>query len=211
MVDFDPIDDAIQRGRGLAAIAVGALHDLHRPKGPNLPLQGSTTIMRMPALFMPSSNRMLAYGHPLFEGTFDASYTQPGDYLVGLQYTWFVASQAPLLPVLCVKATRTVNVARSGVTTGVGLSGYGGLQRDAMQPVLNGWPASRVSHGTGLDRADLPADASLGGWSVLLPVLPNITLRTSDLVTDDLGRAGVVSSVELSDYGWRLLVRQAAT
>ena len=211
MVDFDPIDDAIQRGRGLAAIAVGTLHDLHRPGGAELPLQGGTAIMRMPALFMPSSNRALAYGHPLFEATFDASYTRPGDYLVGPQYTWFVASQAPLLPVLCVKATRTVNIARTGMTNGVGLGAYGGLQRSAMQPVLRGWPVSMVAHGTGLDRADLPADASLGGWSLLLPVLPAITLRTGDLVTDDLGRAGVVVSVELSDYGWRLLVRQAAT
>ncbi len=209
-MDFDRIDDAIQRGRGLAAIAIGTLHDLHRPRGPNGPLQEATAIMRMPALFMPSSNRMLAYGHPLFEAAFDAAYTQPGDYLVGPQFTWFVASQAPLLPVLCVKATRVVTVARSGGAAGVGLGAYGGLRRDTLLPVLTAWPASMVAHGSGIDRADLPGDASLGGWSVLLPALANITLRTGDLMTDDMGRAGVVSSVELSDYGWRLGVRQAA-
>ncbi len=211
MVDYDRIDDAIQRGRGLAAIAVGELHDLHRPTRPTGPVQGATAIMRMPALFMPASARMLAYGHPLFEAAFDAAYTQPGDYLVGRQFTWFVASQAPLLPLLCVKATRVVCVSRPGVSSGVGLATYGGIRRDTLQPVLSGWPASMVAHGLGLDRADLPADASLGGWSVLLPVLPGIVLRTGDLVADDLGRAGVVASVELSDYGWRLAVRQAAT
>ncbi len=210
-MDYDRIDDIIQRGRGRAAIAMGALHDLHRPIGPATPLQGSTAIMRMPALFMPTSTRMLAYGHPLFEAAFDAAYTQPGDYLVGPQYTWFVASQAPLLPVLCVKAIRVVSVARTTVTGAVGLAPYGGVRRDALLPVLTGWPASMVAHGQGLDRADLPADATLGGWSVLLPVLPSITLRTGDLVTDDLGRIGVISSAELSDYGWRLVVRQAAT
>ena len=210
-MDYDRIDDIIQRGRGLAAIAVGAMHDLHRPNGTASPLQGATAIMRMPALFMPSSSRMLAYGHPLFEAAFDASYTQPGDYLVGPQFSWFVASQAPLLPVLCVKVLRTVNVSRAIATPAVGLGAYGGLRRDWLQPVLSDWPVSMVAHGSGLDRADLPADASLGGWSVLFPVLPSVVLRTGDLVGDDLGRSGVVSSVELSDYGWRVLVRQAAT
>ncbi len=102
-------------------------------------------------------------------------------------------------------------MSRAGVTSGVGLGAYGGLRRSAVVPVLSGWPTSMVALGSGIDRADLPADASVGGWSVLLPALPNVTLRTGDLVTDDLGRAGVVASVELSDYGWRLLVRQAAT
>lgn len=211
-MDYDRIDDIIQRGRGRAAIAVGALHDLHRPTGPSAPVCGATAIMRMPALFMPTSKRMLAYGHPLFEAAFDAAYTRPGDYLSGPQFTWFVASQAPLLPVLCVKAVRVVNVARAGVATAVGLAAYGGVRRDTLAPVLTGWPASMVARGDGIDRADLPADASLAGWSVLLPVLPaSILLRTGDLVTDDLGRTGVVSSAELSDYGWRLIVRQAAT
>jgi hypothetical protein len=211
-MDFDRIDDMIQRGRGRAAIAVGEWHDLHRPKTPVSPLQGGSTIMRMQALFTPSEGRAASYGHPLFEGAFDAAYTQPGDYLVGPTYTWFIASQAPLLPVVCVKATRTVNVGRPGVTDGVGLGTYGGLQRQLATPVLQNWPASVVSHGFGMDRVDLPGDAKLGGWIVLLPVLPcNVMLRTGDLVTDDLGRAGVVSWAELSDLGWRLFVRQAAT
>ncbi len=211
-MNFDRIDDMIQRGRGLAAIAIGEWHDLHRPKGHASPLQGGTTIMRMPALFTPSEGRAASYGHPLFEATVDAAYTQPGDYLVGPTYTWFVASQPPLLPVVCVKATRTVSVSRAGAMDGVGLGGYGGLQRQLATPLLTNWPASLVSHGFGMDRVDLPGDAKLGGWIVLLPILPcSIVLRTGDLVTDDLGRAGVVSWAELSDLGWRLFVRQAAT
>lgn len=210
-MDYDRIDDIIQRGRGRAAIAAGALHDLHRPTAPWAPVCGATAIMRMPALFLPTSTRMLNYGHPLFEATLDAAYTRPGDYLVGPQFTWFVASQAPLLPVLCVKAVRVVCIARLVAASAVGLASYGGVQRGSVAPLLTGWPASMVAHGEGIDRADLPADAALGGWSVLLPALPSVLLRTGDLVTDDLGRTGVVSSAELSDYGWRLIVRQAAT
>jgi len=210
-MDYDRIDDLIQAGRGRAAIAIGDWHDLHRPTDAVAPLQGATTIMRMPAFFTPSEARGVAYGHPLFEGVLDASYTQAGDYLVGPTYTWFVASQQQFLPVLCIKATRMLSVQRVVPAQGVGLGCYGGLQRAQALPVLTGWPASVVSHGFGMDRVNLPADAQLGGWSVLLPVLPGIVLRTGDLVTDDLGRAGVVSWAELSDLGWRLFVRQAAT
>ena len=210
-MDFDPIDDVIQRGRGIAAFRVGQMHTLHRPRNAGQPLAGATAIMAMPALFTPSVGRSASYGHPLYEGVFDASYTAAGDFLVGKALTWFVANQSPLLPVLCVKTTRVVDVRRMQAPAGIGLSGYGGLQRSGAQTVLSGWPASVVAHGLGLDRADLPADPPLGGWSVLLPVLPGVTLRSGDLITDDIGRAGVVSAAELSDLGWRLLVRQAAT
>jgi hypothetical protein len=210
-MDYDRFDDLIQAGRGRAAIAVGDWHDLHRPRDPFRPLRGGTTRMRMQAFFTPSEARGLGYGHPLYEGVLDASYTQPGDYLVGPLYTWFVASQQQFLPVLCVKATRTVTVQRMQPRPPAGLGAYGGLQRDAAVPVLTAWPASMVSHGFGMDRVNLPGDAQLGGWSVLLPPLPGIMLRTGDLLTDDLGRAGVVSWAELSDLGWRLFVRQAAS
>ena len=36
-------------------------------------------------------------------------------------------------------------------------------------------------------------------------------LRLADLMTDDLGRNSIVSGAELTDLGWRLSVKQAAT
>jgi hypothetical protein len=212
MPDYDRIDDMVQRGRGLAAFRVGALHTLFRPRTPLSPTGSGNAIMTMPALFTPSAGRSALFGHPLYEGVVDAAYTRPGDYLVGPQLTWFVANQSPLLPVLCVKATRVIGVSRVPVTGAAGLAGYGGLQRASAVTVLAGWPASVVAHGYGLDRADLPADVPLEGWSILLPPLPaNVILRSGDLVTDDLGRAGIVSSAESSDLGWRLFARQTAT
>jgi len=70
---------------------------------------------------------------------------------------------------------------------------------------------SLLAGGSGLDRAGLPGDAGSSGWSVLLPASGRALIRTGDLLTDDLGRAGVVASAELSELGWRLDVRQAAT
>lgn len=212
MVDYDHIEDLVQQGRGLAAFRVGAMHTLFRPRTPLSPTATCNAIMSMPALFMPSSGRSALFGHPLYEGVIDAAYTRPGDYLVGPQLTWFVANQSSLLPVLCVKATRLVDVVRVPTTSGAGLAGYGGLQRAAAVTILAGWPASVVAHGYGLDRTGLPSDTPLEGWSILLPPLPaTVILRTGDIVSDDLGRVAVVSSAEASDLGWRLFARQTST
>ncbi len=211
-MDDDRIDDLIQRGRGIAAWRVGALHTLHRPRTPLGPLASGTATMSLPALFAPSSGRAALFGHPLFEATVDAAYTQPGDYLVGPRLTWFIADQSPLLPVLCVRANRLLDILRPPNNQMVGLAAYGGLRRDTASIVLSGWPASVLTHGYGLDRAELPADAPLGGWSVLLPRLPGaVAPRTGDLLTDDFARSAVVSAAEPTEMGWRLSVRQTAT
>ncbi len=62
-----------------------------------------------------------------------------------------------------------------------------------------------------MDAAGLPADASPGAWSVLLPAINGVVFRAGDLMTDDLNRKGVVATAELTELGWRMLVRQATT
>jgi hypothetical protein len=59
--------------------------------------------------------------------------------------------------------------------------------------------------------AALPGDTMASYWNVLLPAFPGIILRTGDLMSDDLGRNGVIATTELSELGWRLAVRQATT
>jgi hypothetical protein len=59
--------------------------------------------------------------------------------------------------------------------------------------------------------ADLPNDTSVPYWTVLLPVIPDVILLPSDLMTDDLGRSAVVAAAELTDLGWRVTVKQATT
>ncbi len=205
------VENAIQRGNAIAARSIGRAAMLHRPRGAGSPLRSSIPSMPMLAHFAPSGARTATYGHPLYDGIFDAGRTRPGDYLVADAGTWFIASQGPLQPALCVLAQRVVSFARAQIGGAVGLATYGGLRRANAAPLLTQWPASVISARGGVDRAGLPGDLNLAGWSVLLPAVARIQLRASDLMTDDLGRAGVVTSAELSELGWRLLVRQAAT
>jgi hypothetical protein len=151
---------------------------------------------------------------------FDSAYTRPGDYIVRKESapgaadggTWFIAAQQPLLPVLCVCAPRVVSFVRPSTTTTSGVGSYGGFARDDANCLLTGFPASVLNASmAGLDPTALPADVIPESWEVLLPARPGVVLRTGDLMSDDLGRNGVVAAAELSDLGWRLLVKQTTT
>jgi len=105
-----------------------------------------------------------------------------------------------------------VNFVRPATTTTSGVGSYGGFARDDANCLLTGFPASVLNASmAGLDPTALPADVTPESWEVLLPARPGVVLRTGDLMSDDLGRNGVVAAAELSDLGWRLLVKQTTT
>ncbi len=205
------IDDIVRRANGSAARMVGQPFVLHRPQGSISPVRSGTARMRMPALFVPQKAGLPSHGHPAFEAIVDSAYTHVGDYLVGAAATYLVVSKRPLEPLICVRTTRTLSFSRLVSQPAGGAGTYGGFARTSTDRVLTNWPASVIEAGTSAVRAGLPTDLLVGGWSVLLALTSPIVLQTGDLMTDDLGRAGVVAAAELSEHGWRLLVRQAAT
>lgn len=166
--------------------------------------------------------RPAGYGQASWWGLFDSAYTRPGDYLLRDESVpgaadggvWFIAQQQPLLPVLCVRAARIVGFVRPAPleTTDAAVGSYGGFTFAAATALLADYPASVMNaYGGGLDPTDLPGDAPPRSWEVLLPAVPGLLLLNGDLMTDDLGRTGVVASAELTDLGWRALVKQTTT
>jgi hypothetical protein len=219
------IEDSIRRGLGRAAAAAGAWCDAYRPHSAHTPLASGNRFLRLPAIFSPASgfSQPVGYGVASWTGLFDAATTRPGDILVrpppaheaggaaegGI---WFIAAQQPLLPVLCVRATRMVSFHRPAPPSALGLNPYGGVLRGTALPLATDWPASVLNGGGGgLDLGELPADAAPAAWAVLLPPSLHVALRATDLMADDLGRAGVVAAAERTDLGWRLQVRQTTT
>jgi hypothetical protein len=214
---MDPtlLQDRISRGLGAAARAIGRLTDAYRPSAADDPLARTNRFLRLPAAFSAPDNRFArpnAFGAALWHGVFDAAYTRVGDYLVQGEDVWFVAAQQKLLPVLCVQANRTISLARPAAPAAPGANAYGGVTLSAATPLMGNWPASVLgAGGSGRPEADLPSDASVPYWTVLLPAWPGVTLRTGDLVTDDLARTAVVAAAELTPLGWRLSAKQATT
>jgi hypothetical protein len=210
------IQDRIQWGMNVAARAAGASVDAYRPSDVANPLDPNNRYLRLHALFTGMMGKFLrpdGYGAALVHGIFDAAYTQPGDYLVQeAGSTWFIASQEPLLPVLCVRTSRTVSFARAVAPATTGVNSYGGVTATTTMPLLTNWPASVMgAAGGGQPEAALPSDSTVPYWTVLLPALLGVVLLPADLMTDDLGRSAVVSAAEVTSLGWRLTVKQAVT
>lgn len=217
------ISDLVQKGLGRAGRALGPMCEAYRPASATDPLSLANLFLRLPAAFAPHGGKFHApqsYGQAVWDGLFDCAYTRPGDYIVRRESEagaadggiWFVAAQQKLLPPLCVRASRVVTFSRAPAAQSAGVSGYGGVESLTRTVLLSGWPASVLDAGSGGKyQADLPTDTSLGEWSVLLPVLPSVVLKAGDFMADDLGRSGVVGAAELSELGWRLNVKQAAT
>lgn len=200
---------------GVSARHLGQFADAFRPSGTSQPLAKENRFLRLPAVFIsPTGKEQKAntYGEPLCYGVFDASYTRPGDYLVGGSRTFFVASQDPLMPVLCVRTNSTVSIARPTMQTGAAGNSYGGYTAGRSTILIDKWPASVLGdHGSGTSAAGLPTDQSLPTCTVLIPAIPGLILAPGDILTDELGRIAVVAASELSNLGWRMTARIATT
>ena len=205
------LQDIISRGLGSAARHVGAPCDAFRTTCAINPLAPENRYLRLTAAFTQdnlSFRSAVGYGRATWSGIFDSAYTRAGDYLTGVAGTFFIAAQQPLLPTLCVLATRTISITRPAAPEVAGVNAYGGLVAATATPVITAWPASILFAGSG-SPGDLPGDASTPTWTILLPKTP-VPLCSADLVGDDRGLCYVIASAELTPLGWRILAKQAA-
>jgi hypothetical protein len=214
-MDSARLEDRIRWGLNVAARATGTTTSAYRPRGAENPLAAQNRFLRLPAAFSGLDGRFArpnGYGNALWYGIFDAAYTCTGDYLVQHDATWFIAAQHKLLPVLCVQTNRLISFTRPAAQTSTGVNTYGGVTAANVTPLMTNWPASVLSASReGRPLANLPNDTSVSLWTVMVPACLGIVLQTGDLMSDDLGRNGVVATTELTDLGWRLSIRQATT
>jgi hypothetical protein len=209
------LQDRLHWGLGLCARHVGLSADAFRPGGPFNPLDKQNRFLRLPAMFVSakgSKGQTNVYGEALWHGIFDASYTRAGDYLVLETGTFFVASQEPLLPILCVKTDRIISIVRPNMQTSTAGNSYGGYTSGASVTLIEGWPASVLGETrSGASTTDLPTDQGVPHWNILLPAVGRVMLSPGDFVIDDLDRTAVITGCELTNLGWRISAKMATT
>jgi hypothetical protein len=214
-VNSRKIQDRLYFGLGLSARFVGQSTDAFRPAGPDNPLDQKNRFLRLPALLLSANgkdNHANGYGEVLWHGIFDASYTRPGDYLVTLDATFFVASQDPMVPVLCVRTNRTISIVRPNMQTNTGGNTYGGYTSGGVKGLIDRWPASVLDAGrSSSSSANLPSDIAVSRWIVLIPSPAGVVFSPGDLITDDLGRTATIVGSELTYLGWRIGAKMATT
>ena len=206
--------DQVWRGLGTAARMTGEVTDAYRPTDSGDPLRPANRFLRLPTLITRphlGSARAGGHGEVFWEGTFDAAYTRPGDYLARPDGAiWFVAVQSPMQTPLCVRALRRLNFSRPSGSIGTGMTSYGGVLHDVTTELLTNWPAAMAPVGSG-GQIELATTTPLQQpkWSVLLPPHEWLCLLPGDKMNDDLGRSGVVEAAEYTEQGWRLMVRES--
>jgi hypothetical protein len=210
-MDSRRLQDRLYFGLGQSARHIGQIADAFRPDGPFDPLKKQNRFLRLHAAFVPAKggiNTADTYGQPLWHGIFDASYIRAGDYLVLGDQTYFIASQAPLLPVLCVAANRTISIARPTLQTSTGSNTYGGFTANGAAPLMDLWPASVLSgNRAGSMDIGLPTDQAAPYQSILVPAPADVMLMPDDRISDDIGRSAVVLNAELTSLGWQIAAK----
>ena len=214
-LDLAHLQDRISWGLNIASRKIGATADAYRPRGSHDPLAKSNRFLRLNVAFSPVSggfSHSNRYGNAIWDATLDSAYIQLGDYLVISDAIWFIADKQPLLPVLCVRANRTVSFSHPASAVATGSSSYGGVIGSTSILLMNNWPASVLgAGGQGAPEAALPSNGTVPYWTVLVPAPAHVIISPSDIMSDDLGRNAVVEASELSSMGWRLNVKQAMT
>lgn len=209
------LQDRLYLGLGRSARYVGRSANAYRPKSPFNPLDPTNRFLRLPATFVSAKgneNRTIGYGEALCHGIFDGSYTRVGDYLVMPTGIFFVASQDPLLPILCVRTNRTISVSRPNMQSATAANAYGGYTSGQSSILMTDWPVSVLGENrSSASETKLPSDQAIPYWAILLPAQAGITLSPGDIVTDDLGRTAVIAGSELTDLGWRISAKMATT
>ncbi len=198
-----------------AAQRIGLNTDQYRATSASNPTAPANKLRTLPASFNAEDmayGKPADYGRATWYGVLDGRLTQPGDYLIAPNGTFFIAAQQPDLPILCVLCTHVVDIRRPQIQTGVGALPYGG-DTDATETLLMGqWPCSILAKGSGAPgEGKLPADVNSAQWEVLLPAYSGVTLRFGDVLLDNMNRRLVIGVAELTALGWRLNAQQAET
>src|SRR5690242_8986046 len=114
-MQFDRLQDRQYRALGKAARHTGRWADAYRPKGAMTPLAPENRYLRLPVAFepMPGGSSGDSLEQIFWRGIFDGHYTKAGDYIQLDGRPYFISSQEPLQPIICVRTNRVVSVSRS--------------------------------------------------------------------------------------------------
>jgi hypothetical protein len=207
------LNTLVYKGYAKAATKIGTPYQHYRPLSATNPLASGNRLADMPVSLNandPQYSRPNMYGKATWYAVADGSQLQVGDYIVGIEGTLFVAALQQLLPIYMVDCNRTISILRPQIGLSVGALPYSGDTQGNEVMLMQSWPASVLQGSKGeKNETNLPGDVKTPWWAVLVPYFPGVTLQTSDVIVDDLGRRMIISGAELTDLGWRMTCMQA--
>lgn len=216
-MDGAAIQAKVYAGYAKSAQYVGLPFQQFRPAGPSNPTAGSplATLNASFSVAQSSFNfgKGVGFKDIIFNSLIDGRLIEVGDYLVGAEDTYFVASMQPLLPIISVRCNRVLNVKTPGPSQTFGAnSAYSGTDGSNELIVMTAFPGSVMFDARGrATEVGLPTDLPSPFYQILLPAIEGVDVRSSCFVTDDLGRRYTIAAAERSSLGWRISAQQAVT
>jgi hypothetical protein len=144
----------------------------------------------------------------------DTTDVLPGDILVGAD-VYFVTRYEPIRPCQVVLTDTLMDILEpaAAATPGViqpGVVSQQGRTSTNTPVIATGWPAAKRAGGRSeIDATKLPSDARATSWTVLLPLIPGITITRQTLLRDETGIEYTVSAANLSQFGYELIAVEA--
>lgn len=218
-MDQAGIQQKVARGFATAARFLGSTYVQIRPTTPDAPLT-QPSLQTLLANFDRAATFAFQapsdWGKPARYGLLDTSDVEVGDYFVAQPEpgaVLFVAAFEPFQPPLCILCNRVLTISRPGADVTAGYTPtFGGRTTGTDTVLAIGWPASLLIKNKGEgDPARLPGDVKAASFEVLLPLVPGVTLKPTDRLTDETGTVYVIAAVEISSYGNRLLAGVSTT
>lgn len=221
-MDVTALQAKVYAGYAKAAERLGYAYAVYRPSGPDSPMDpGNVIVPALNATFTSASTQDFNFNRsndrevPDYHCMADMTGLAAGDIFVNDDWgIYFLIALDPLLPPRAIRSTQLVSVTRPAAQAGFGAQPYGGSVPATEVPVMSGgWPAAVLTvkaRGEGSE-VNLPGDVRTPGYTIYMPYLPGTLIRSSDIITDELGRRFIISSAELTDQGWNMVTRQAET
>lgn len=202
------VQQRIYAGYAKAAARVGQPYALYRASSPISPVEPGNLIGTVDCLFAAEKSFQVPSKFKIPTRYLYADGTQLAqrDILVGPYGTFFVGDMQPSLPMQAVWCNDVISVGRPV---------YQGELQLVENPIAIAVPAFRqlkkldqkpVSGAYGASTAATP----IGEWFVHVPIEWTL-LKQNDIVTDQTGRRYTLSTIDPTEIGTVLVVRQADT
>jgi hypothetical protein len=215
MVSAVTINNKVNYGFAKAAAALGFPYSWYRPGTvPGIPIQDGnllgtvtayiTTDASLKSTVPPENNK------PIWFGAYDTTLTQPGDYLVGQQGTYFIATEFLPSPPSLVYCNANLTVQRDGGSTPSPQARFGSLLNPTiLAQDFPGWLMSAERRTT--PELAMPGDVPLPSANIMLPVSVTSEILRGDIILD-IGTTTQTYNVQSADLlfaAWNIVALQS--
>lgn len=205
-MDGQTLQTLIYAGYARAAAKTGKPYDVYRTASALNPIDLGNKVATVDCFF--AAEKRFEVPHKFKEPTrylyADGSQLQKGDFLVGDYGTFFVGDMEPNLPIQAIWCNESVAISRVTYVNGIATDDqviaqafpcFRQLKRVDQKPVLGMYGASTQT-------------TPIGEWFLYIPIDPSIADQ-SDFVTDQNGRQYSISTIDPTEIGAVLVIRQS--